>query len=403
MSSMVHPSVSSGTIEIQVLNQNNLNANEGFDVNRAETGDDFGNALATGDFNKDGFSDLAIGVPGEDVKPESTNILSAGAVNVIFGSSLGLSPIAITDQVLIQPRAVDGSERGPEVNDQLGSALATGDFNKNGFSDLAIGVPGEDIGEDLGFFIRDAGAVNMFYGDSHRLKIFGQHIFSQNITAEIEGDAEINDNFGSALATGDFNKDTASDLAIGVPGEDEFGGIEDMGAVNVIYGSSRGLKGNESSPNDGRVNQIWLQGFNTVGEPINGDRFGHVLATGDFNNDTASDLAIGVPGDDASIFSRGAGAVNVIYGSSIGLNNIPTNPGDGRVNQIWTQNSQNVEEEAQVGDNFGSALATGDFNKDTASDLAIGVPGEDSEDVSGLTDTGAVNIIYGALNDPPPS
>ena len=45
----------------------------------AKGGDFFGQALAAGYFNSDGFEDLAIGVPGEMAK--------AGAVNVLYGAA----------------------------------------------------------------------------------------------------------------------------------------------------------------------------------------------------------------------------------------------------------------------------------------------------------------------------
>jgi hypothetical protein len=43
-------------------------------------------------------------------------------------------------------------------------------------------------------------------------------------------------------------------------------------------------------------------------------------------------------------------------------------------NQIWTQDSPDIEEVADAGDSFGVALAGGDFNGDTLKDLAIGAP-----------------------------
>ena len=57
------------------------------------------------------------------------------------------------------------------------------------------------------------------------------------------GSEEDFDEFGSSLASGDFNGDGFDDLAIGVIGEDNF-----AGAVAVIFGSERGLtaNGNES-------------------------------------------------------------------------------------------------------------------------------------------------------------
>ena len=51
----------------------------------AEAGDLFGSALAAGDFNNDGFADLAVGAPGEDVG----GVIGAGAVNVLYGRPPG--------------------------------------------------------------------------------------------------------------------------------------------------------------------------------------------------------------------------------------------------------------------------------------------------------------------------
>jgi len=48
----------------------------------------------------------------------------------------------------------------------------------------------------------------------------------------------------------------------------------------------------------------------------------------------------------------------------------------------------------QAGDEFGAAFAVGDFDGDSFDDLAIGLPGRT---ISGLTDAGAVLIVYGSL------
>lgn len=57
---------------------------------------------------------------------------------------------------------------------------------------------------------------------------------------------------------------------------------------------------------------------------------------------------------------------------------------------VWTQNIRSIEDYAEVDDKFGSALATGDFNKDGNSDLAIGVP---LESVGVRTKAGAADVI----------
>ena len=120
----------------QFWSQNTANVEE-----VAEATDHFGSALSTGDFNNDGFADLAIGVINEDVG----SLEDAGAVNVIYGSASGLSSTVKADQFWSQN--TPNVEEVAETRDQFGSALSTGDFNNDGFDDLAIGVTTEDVGE----------------------------------------------------------------------------------------------------------------------------------------------------------------------------------------------------------------------------------------------------------------
>jgi hypothetical protein len=117
-------------------------------------------------------------------------------------------------------------------------SIAWGDFDGDSYADLAIGLPGEDVGR-----IADAGAVNVIYGgasglDTSRGLGLTQHTASG--AGELSGSAEAGDYLGAALTAGDFDGDSYADLAIGLPGED-VGRIADAGAVNVIYGGASGL------------------------------------------------------------------------------------------------------------------------------------------------------------------
>src|SRR5262245_57220571 len=87
------------------------------------------------DFNNDGYADLAIGVPFEDVG----TVVDAGAVNVLYGGAAGLTGAG--SQFFTQNSG--GLSSTPEPDDRFGTWLATGDFNDDGFGDLAIGVPRE--------------------------------------------------------------------------------------------------------------------------------------------------------------------------------------------------------------------------------------------------------------------
>ena len=314
------------------------------------------------DFDNDGFADLAVGVPREGVGSADL----AGAVNVLAGSATGLSGVG--GQQLVQGNG--GVPDTAERLDFFGNALAAGNFNNDDFVDLAVGVPGEDVGA-----ITDAGAVTVLYGSATGLSGTGGQFFSQD-TAGVLGAAETEDGFGSALGVGDFDNDGFADLAIGVPSEG-FGAVSQAGAVNVLYGSAGGLTASG--------NQQFLQGVGGVlGTAEIGDEFGFALTGGDFNNDGADDLAIGAPFEDVgSVFD--AGAINVLYGSAADL----SVTGD----QVFFQGGGGIAGVAEPSDFFGAALAGGDFNNDGAGDLAVGAP---FEDIGSVLDAGAINVLYGS-------
>jgi hypothetical protein len=97
----------------------------------------------------------------------------------------------------------------PEDGDLVGASAVVGDFDCNGFDDVAIGAPGESVGSTL-----KAGGVHIIYGSSVGLRSHGNRFLSQNSFGVAA--SEPNDQFGSSLAAGDFNGDGCDDLAMGV-------------------------------------------------------------------------------------------------------------------------------------------------------------------------------------------
>ena len=173
------------------------------------------------DFNGDSFDDLAVGATGETIDGSK----NAGAVCGPGGLTSGQGTQTWHQNVVSSGIGIaDVAEPG----NNFGSALAAGDFDNDGFADLAIGVPREIFGVQVG-------AVNIIYGSNAGLITFGNQLWRQSLIVSSPDAEEKFDNFGAALAVGDFDKDGFDDLAIGVPGE----GVGDQGRSRRRPGALR--------------------------------------------------------------------------------------------------------------------------------------------------------------------
>jgi hypothetical protein len=116
---------------------------------------------------------------------------------------------------------------------RFGSALAAGDFDDDGYDDLAVAVPQLDV---LGS--SDVGAVHVYRGSSAGLIPSAPDVFTP---ASVGLPINAFGLWASALTAGDFNGDDRDDLAVGGP-------VYGTGVVTVLFGSAGGLTSAGAAP-----------------------------------------------------------------------------------------------------------------------------------------------------------
>ena len=252
------------------------------------------------------------------------------------------------------------------------AACQGSDLTGDGYPDLAVGTPKEDVGA-----VADAGSVTVLLGGARGLGRSGAILLTQESLSEV---SETNDHFGAAVAIGLLDGDTCPDLVIGVPGEDVA-----AGEVVVVPGSPSGLMSSAAV--------VLRQGSNGVpGTAEPGDEFGASAATGVFvagedgGGPDAPQLMIGAPMEDVGTVVD-AGAVTV-FDLRGGLDPV--------VATEVTQGSGGYSGVPEAGDHFGTAVAIGSGNRTRGGGLAmVGAP---DEDVAGLVDAGVVHLDGWVVN-----
>jgi hypothetical protein len=320
--------------------------------NTASAGDRFGSNLAAADLDNDGYTDLLVGTPYEDISGQA----DSGLAQVIWGSSAGLGKSKASTQL-----TQDSFGRTITAGDQLGYAIDASNELGADLPMVAVGVPGGNVSGQ-----NDAGWVGFFTAGLNDPRAVDQE------SAGIPGAAEAGDRFGQAITLGLIaGTSNRVDAAVGTPGEDLGSGtsqISNAGAFTVINDLYTGIV----------AGQAYDQNSSGVpGTPENNDALGAVLDSVRVGSTTH--LAAGIPSEDIGS-AADAGSVQLFTSTGTTVT-----PGVG-----LTQDTTGVTGTATAGDQFGRRVILAPPGlSDTKTRLAVSAPYKDGP----ATDAGQVQIF----------
>lgn len=319
------------------------------------------------DLNADGIDDLVIGFSRAD-----GTVRGEGRTAIVFGVQAPEAQIALS--------ALDGQDgfifENTGVFNRFGLAAALGDFNGDGFADLAITG-------------RQAVNAGLFAPTNETLIIFGEAApgsfqpleeFSSQSSVRIR-DIDIRDYSGTRLSlTGDINGDGIADLILTAPSADRFDDDAGDGAgeAYVIFGRNDISGDIDLAALDG------ADGFRLIGGNQSNFTGAELEVVGDINGDGFDDFAITASG--ASYSGEARGNIYVVFGAANAFPaTIDLGALDGQTG--FRLFSSDTGERIQ-----GKIAGGGDFNGDGFDDLVIGAYAGENANGSQL---GQIFVLFG--------
>lgn len=321
--------------DVEILGATNLNTT--------------GKASTVGDFNGDGFPDLVIASP--SASPLGRD--RVGEVDILWGRASFDSLIDLSSYSGEITRII-----GKLGEKAVQMELNAGDHNKDGYDDLAIGLP-------LYPFPWGDGKVYVIFGSEE----FPDTLDLQSPSVEVMMILGFGGGLlGRSMTAGDIDGDTYQDFVVSAPAAPSGGG-----EVYII-------NGRDSFP--GTMNMsIAPPGVTRIIDPAEHQATGRGLACGDVNSDGYDDLLVGSPGS-AQGYYQGKGTL--LFGTGTMPDTILLSEPSLSVKRILPEYDHGQ---------LGWRVAIGDINRDEYQDLIIAAP---MADPFACGNCGEIYVIHGS-------
>lgn len=291
--------------------------------------DFFGKTVASGDFNGDGFADVAVGAPNTG-NGKAYIFHSAGA------QGINTSFYMFANTILT----------GNTAGEQFGASLATGDMSGDGYTDLVVGAPGYSTAKGRIYVFHSQGGTGVTTATVTVNAVMGTCITPPSCNYFKVG-ANNNDQFGYSIAVGNINGGDFDDIAVGAPGNDGGVPVANNGRIYIYYGTGANLGGPNTITNTSTAVPV---------TPGKNARLGHAIAIADFDNSGFADLAAAAPN----------------YNLIAGRVEFYTSAGVGGIGDNTLGNGVRMITGSTTGDAIGSQLTARDLDLDGNADIIIG-------------------------------